>query len=126
MLLAVRACASSCSSCASTIRTPPILGQSPAPPVSPSVLYALLEHADAKPPEPMAKYCCNPSRTMILFLLKRGGTYLFRKTTGEIEPILHAKLILPAQITRFTYSEEDGAFILWAGDRKELSFPSVK
>ncbi len=60
----------------------------------------------------------NPDRTLLLFLVKRGGTYLLRRNTGKVEPILHAKLIGSSMINKITY--ENRKFKLWAGDRLEL------
>ena len=68
----------------------------------------------------MVVYGEDPSGNMLLFLVEQGGTYLFRKDTGKLETIHHAKLVLPSGITRITYSETSGSFTLWAGDRNEL------
>ena len=57
----------------------------------------------------------NPDRTLLLFMVKRGGTYLLRRNTGEIETIHHAKLIDSGMITKISY--ENRKFKLWAGDR---------
>jgi hypothetical protein len=64
-------------------------------------------------------YGTNSSGTMRCFLVKRGGTYVFRTRTGDIEAIDHAKNLGQGFITRVTYS--DGGFILWRGESNELS-----
>jgi hypothetical protein len=86
-----------------------------------SELLALLKEEHPEHFQSIAVHGENPSGSLLLFLAKRGGTYLFRKDSGDVEAIRHAKLILPSGITRITYSDMERSFILWAGDRYELS-----
>ena len=60
-----------------------------------------------------------PDDTVILFLLKRGGTYVLRNgATQMLEPVYHAKFITPGSIDRITY--ENRAFLLWSGEELQL------
>ena len=61
-----------------------------------------------------------PDDVVLLFLVKRGGTYVYRRGEGqELEVVHHAKAIMPSSITRITY--EDRAFKLWSGDKLQLT-----
>lgn len=59
--------------------------------------------------------------TLLLFLDKRGGTFLFRKSTDKVQSVNHAKVIVPSMITKITYSEKNASFTLWAGENKALT-----
>ena len=61
-----------------------------------------------------------PDGAAILFLVNKGGTYVFRRGTGQVpEVIRHAKIIAPNSITRITH--KDRSFMLWSGDKLQLT-----
>jgi hypothetical protein len=98
---------------------PVVHAQPPTPPEKQTELLALFRQKHPEHFDSMVIYCENPSGNMLLFLVKRGGTYIFQPDSGEVETIHHAKRIQPSQITKIEY--QDGAFNLWASDHIELS-----
>ena len=61
-----------------------------------------------------------PDDAALLFLVNKGGTYVLRRGAGQMPEIVHhAKIIAPNSITSITY--KDRAFMLWSGDKLQLT-----
>ena len=81
-------------------------------------LLSLLKQKHPAHYQNIAVYGSNPSGTILLYLVRPEGTYLFRKRSRESEEMLHALAFPSGQITKFIW--HDDHFYLWAGTRFKL------
>ncbi len=62
----------------------------------------------------------SPNDAVLLFVVNKGGTYVYRRGKEQkLEAVHHAKVILPSSITRISY--EEGVFMLWSADKLQLT-----
>ena len=87
--------------------------------INKDTLLKLLEEQEPDISKAVALAGANPSGTMLCFRTRDGGTYVFRKSTGKAERIVHAKHIGLGQVKKITCEKD--MFILWDGPNKIVS-----